>query len=120
MNPGRVKLRFGWGTSINRSLRCTVPADGSPWPFSGCAGLWQIRASAQSDTVLLQGTTEDGRMSLVDGMITINTDDITPSQMKTMLPAGVYTFGLSISSGNSGWVPWIDGHIEIYKQGARL
>lgn len=119
MTPGRIKLRQAYGTALNRTMRCVAKADGSPWPFAGCAGLWQIRPSAGSDSVLLQGGTTDGRMTLVDGQISINTDDLSPSAMQAALPVGIYTFGLSISSGNSGWVPYLEGTIEVYKQGAR-
>lgn len=97
MKPLNYNLQIFQGADFTRELSWAVGNPPGPVDFTGCTARAQIRPSLQSKTVLLEMTTENGRLALELGKLTI---DLSAEDTASLPPAdAVYDLELVYPSG---------------------
>ena len=86
------------GSTFSRIIYYKDPAK-RPVKFTGYTGRMQVRSSALSSSIMLELTTENGRMTLgeTDGSILLYVDDDT----LTTIPEGIYVYDLELVAPSS-------------------
>lgn len=81
------------GSTLSRIIYYKDPAN-VPIKFTGYRARMQVRPAANSTTVLLELTTENGRIELgdTDGSIALYIDDVT----MISIPEGIYVYDLEL------------------------
>lgn len=102
MKPANFPLNVLQGANYTRTITWKVGDPAGPVDFSGCTARAQIRTTVQAKNVLLEMTTENGRLALGGpaGTLTIDLDEAATSQ----LPAGDAVYDLELVYPVSGRV----------------
>jgi hypothetical protein len=118
MSAGKMNIKIPFATKINLTFELTKEDTGEAWPLSGLSGLFMIKSS--TGTALLTCSTTNSRMTVADGVVVVNTNDLTYAEVAALLPVGVYQAGLSFADSTSGWIDYLGGTVEIYEPEARV
>jgi hypothetical protein len=94
MNAGTYNIICEQGATFQRIIT-VVNADGTLPDYNTSTARMQVRPSVDSLVIIIELTTENGRITLLDNSITLNiiADDTT------ILVAGSYKYDLEIQTG---------------------
>jgi len=114
--PAKQKLTIYQGATFSKTVAMTDDAD-APIDLTGATARMQIRRSVSSDTVLLELTTENGRISHdgAGGVLTLVVDD----EDTAALSFGNAVYDLEIEYGNGQVDRALYGDIILSKEVTR-
>lgn len=99
-------FRKSWTWKSGASAAEAVPVD-----LTGCTGRAQLRATVESDAVLLEMTTENGRIALGGAAGTVDLD--VADEVTAALPAGKARWDLEIVWPNGDVTRLFSGPVTV-------
>ena len=94
MAAGKYSFVIEQGATLNFQIDWT-DSDGNPIDLTGYHARMQVRPTVASETVIIELTTENGRITLLDNTVTL---DISADDTEA-LPVGAYKYDLEIQTG---------------------
>jgi hypothetical protein len=95
MLAGTYNIICEQGATFQRNIS-VVNADNTEPDYTNSTARMQVRPNVTSETVIIELTTENGRITLLNNTITL---DITADDTEA-LPTGVYKYDLEIQTGS--------------------
>lgn len=114
--PAKLPLRIRQGATFRKHLLWKSPL-GVPIDLTGCVARMQVRPEIESSTVLVELTTENGRILLggVDGTLILELDPATTAAFDW--DSGVYD--LEIQHANGDVTALVFGAVSVRKEVTR-
>lgn len=104
MIAGNYNILCEQGTTFTRVIALEQPTTADPdvyepYPLTGHTARMQVRRTVESTSVIIELTTENGRISIdgADGIITLSINDSDTSEITS---SGVYDLEIIDDSGN--------------------
>ena len=94
MLAGTYNIICEQGATFQRNLS-VVNADNTETDYNSSTARMQVRPTVESATIIIELTTENSRITLLDNTITL---DITADDTE-LLPTGAYKYDLEIQTG---------------------
>ena len=107
---GVYNITCNQGATLQRSITWTDSAK-NPYNLTGYTARMQVRSNAASSTVVLELTTENGRISL--GTSQWNVNLTVPASVTTNLTPGLYVYDLELVSGGGVVSRIVEGNFNI-------
>jgi len=114
--PARVDLKIYQGSNFSQVLTFLQTAGGTPVDLTGLTGRMQIRQTLASSDVIIELTTENGRLAFggVNGVVTMT---LTAAETAAILTEGVYDLEFVASATSAE--RWLEGLVILSKEVTR-
>jgi hypothetical protein len=110
-DPGRYDMTIFQGATFNRVFTWRVGSPATNVNLTGFAARMQLRAKAESATVVLEATTANGRITLggAAGTVTVS----LPAELTETLPANQYAYDIELIAGNGEVTRLLEGFVTV-------
>jgi hypothetical protein len=114
--PARYYLTIYQGSDFSEVVTFLQTAGGTPVDLTGLTGRMQIRKTKESTDVIIELTTENGRLAFggTDGVVTMT---LTAAETATILTEGVYDLEFVTSATSAA--RWLEGLVILSKEVTR-
>lgn len=107
---GLYNITCQQGATFQRQVTWTDSAK-DPYNLTGYTARMQVRANATSNTVIIELTTENSRITLGNTAGTV--DLLIPAANTTTLTAGQYVYDLELVSGGGVVTRLLEGNFKV-------
>jgi len=114
--PARYYLTIYQGSDFSEVVTFMQSADGDPVDLTGLTGRMQIRKTKESADVIIELTTENGRLEFggANGVVTMT---LTAVETATILTDGFYDLEFVTSATSAA--RWLEGLVILSKEVTR-
>ena len=114
--PARVDLKIYQGSDFLQVVTFLQTAGGTPVDLTGLTGRMQIRQTLESSDIIMDLTTENGRLAF-GGATGVVTMTLTAAETATILTDGVYDLEFVTSATSAS--RWLEGLVILSKEVTR-